>query len=228
MSYGKILYVMILFQCSSIGQSRSNCINATDIPSYKKELIKEVCIPDGYTIVLIHSKHKDIDINGDSLSDFIFEYRKQKFKEMDTTYLSAYRKVNDSTHVFLKTFNNILPLHLKSYDYPSGNAAAAKVFNCYGDGYPLKKLDIENGVISLSIRIDAASGYLLKYSYEKERRNWYLTTFQEWIDMPDGSRQSSDRNIRESGESIDEFSYQKYLCPELFPGGQDRSKKEKR
>lgn len=43
-----------------------------------------------------------------------------------------------------------------------------------------------------------------------------LCTYQEWIDMQDGTRRSTDREISKEGESIDEFSYQKYLCPELF------------
>jgi len=41
-----------------------------------------------------------------------------------------------------------------------------------------------------------------------------LTAFQERIDMPDGTRESQNREIPKEGESIDEFSYQKYLCPE--------------
>jgi hypothetical protein len=180
-------------------------------------LIKEICIPKDHIITKLYTDLRDIDIDGDSLGDFIFEHNKADFQEMDTSYLTIYKKINDSTHVFLKTFDNLFPVYLKSYDYPSANPVAAKVFECYADGSPLLDLTLSRGVISLTLRIDAASGYLLEYTYKPERKNWYLTTYQEWIDMPDGTRQSVDRKIPDEGESIDEFSYQKYLCPEMYP-----------
>jgi len=133
---------------------------------------------------------------------------------MDTIYVSVYKQINDSTYSFLKTFNNLFPLFLKSYDYPSKNALAAKIFECYADGYPLKNLTFQNGAIEMTMRIDAASGYFLKYTYISKKRNWYLTTYQEWFDRPHGERRFEDHKIPEEGESIDEFSYQKYLCPE--------------
>ncbi|HEY9005814.1 MAG TPA: hypothetical protein VIM75_06750 [Ohtaekwangia sp.] len=73
---------------------------------------------------------------------------------------------------------------------------------------------MNNGVIGLIIRIDVAYRLFLEYTYKPEKKNWYLITYQQWIDMPDGTRESQDLKIPEEGESIDEFSYQKYLCPE--------------
>jgi len=191
-----------------------HCNRTTDIPSYTKHIIKEVCIPKDHVITKLYTYLRDIDIDGDSLGDFIFEHNKFKLQEMDTSYLTVYKKINDSTHVFLKTFNNLFPVYLKSYDFPSKNPQAAKVFNCYNVGYPLNRLEMDKGIIRLVLGIDPASGYLLEYTYKPEKRNWYLTTYQEWIDMPDGTRDSQDRPIPEEGESIDEFSYQKYLCSE--------------
>jgi len=190
------------------------CNRGTDIPSYTKHIIKEVCIPKGHVITMLYTDLIDIDLDGDSIGDFIFNHRRPKLSEMDTTYISVYKKTNDSTYIFLKTFNNLYPVHLNSYDYASKNPLAAKVFNCYADGYPLKDLTLEKGTISLTIRIDAASGYFLKYTYLPEKRNWYLTTYQEWMDKPHGERRFIDHQIPEEGESIDEFSYPKYLCPE--------------
>jgi hypothetical protein len=215
----KIFFSLSFFMisCNVTGQKQNPCNRAVDTKSYEKDLIKEVCIPKNHIITLLYTDLRDIDIDGDSLGDFIFNHRKPKLQELDTTYLTVYKKINDSTHVFLKTFKNLFPVYLASYDYPSKDARAKKVFACYNDGYPLKRLEMEKGVIRLVLRIDPASGYLLEYTYKPERKNWYLTTYQEWIDFQDGTRESQDRAIPEEGESIDEFSYQKYLCSELFP-----------
>jgi len=208
-----LIFEFIFISCNLSGQPKP-CNRAVDSPSYSKSLIKEVCIPSGYEIVLLHTEFKDIDIDGDGLGDFIFEYAKPNSKELDTTYLCVYKRLDDSTHVFLKAFNNLYPVYLKSYDYPSKHTKAAKVFECYAEGYPLKDLTLENGTISLTIRIDAASGYFLKYTYIPKKKNWYLTTYQEWINQSNGGKRFKDYPIPGEGESIDEFSYQKYLCPE--------------
>jgi hypothetical protein len=215
----KILFSLsfLLISCNVIGQKKSPCNKAVDTKSYTKDLIKEVCIPKSHAITLLYTDLRDIDIDGDSLGDFIFNHRKPKLEEMDTTYLTVYKKVNDSTHVFLKTFNNLFPVYLKSYDdYPS-HPKADKVFRCYNHTYPLIRLEMDKGIITLVLSIDPAYGYLLEYTYQPIKKNWYLTTYQEWIDMPEEGRQFANREIPEKGESIDEFSYQKYLCPELLP-----------
>jgi hypothetical protein len=202
---------------NATGQKSSYCNRAVDTKSYEKDLIKEVCIPKNHVITLLYTDLRDIDIDGDSIGDFIFNHRNPKLNEMDITYLTAYKKINDSTHVFLKTFNNLFPVYLKSYDYPSRKSKAAKILKCYNVGYPLGRLEMDRGIITLELGIDPVSGYLLKYTYKSGKKNWYLTTYQEWIDLPDGTRQSVDRKIPDGGESIDEFSYQKYLCPEMYP-----------
>ena len=206
-----------LISCNVTGQKQTLCNRAVDTKSYEKDLIKEVCIPKNHVISLLYTDLRDIDIDGDSLGDFIFNHRKPKLQEMDTTYVTVYKKINDSTHVFLKTFKNLFPVYLKSYDDYSGDPRTDKVFRCYNHTNPLIRLEIDKGVIRLVFSIDPASGYLLEYTYKPERKNWYLTTYQEWIDFQDGTRKSENREIPKQGEIIDEFSYQKYLCPELYP-----------
>jgi hypothetical protein len=203
-----------LVSCSVVGQKLNPCNRTVDTQSYEKDLIKEVCIPKNHVITLLYTDLTDIDIDGDSLGDFIFNHRKPKMQELDTTFLTVYKKINDSTHVFLKTFKNLFPVYLKSYDDYSGDDKADKVFRHTN---PLIRLEMSKGIITVVFSIDPASGYLLEYTYKPERKNWYLTTYQEWIDFQDGTRQSQDRKIPQEGESIDEFSYQKYLCPELYP-----------
>jgi hypothetical protein len=90
-----------------------------------------------------------------------------------------------------------------------------KIYECYNNNYPLYGLNFEAGVISFDLDIDPASGYTLKYRYDPKRNNWFLFSFREWIDMPGEGRQYTDKEMPEQPESIDEFSYQKYLCPEL-------------
>jgi hypothetical protein len=217
----KIILIIICLStisfCSCCQKPVRLCNRNVELKSYNAKLIKEVCIPNGYWISELRTSTKDIDIDGDGLNDFIFDWNKPKLQDGDTLYVTVYKMNSDSTYSFFKTFNNLLPIYLKSYDFASKNDYGAKIFECYADGYPLNDLTLQTGLISLTLRIDAASGYLLEYSYKPEKKNWYLTTYQEWIDMPDGVRKSMNREIPEKGESIDEFSYQKYLCPELFP-----------
>ncbi len=123
----------------------------------------------------------------------------------------------DTTYSFLKTFDHLLPVFFESYDYGPKTPALKKIFECYAYGYPLIDLEFEAGVIAMDLRIDAASGYTLKYRYDPKRNNWFLFSYREWIDMPDEGRQYTDKEMPEQPESIDDFSYQKYLCPELYP-----------
>jgi len=205
-----------MISCNVTGQKQKPCNREVDIKSYEKNLIKEVCIPEKHIITLLYTDLRDIDIDGDGLGDFIFEHNKLNTQELDTSFLTVYKRINDSTHVFLKTFNNLFPVYLQSYDEFPKNPQANRVFNCYNLTYPLIRFEMDKGVITLVFNIDPASGYLLEYTYKPEKRNWYLTTYQVWIDFQDGTRRSENRQIPQEGESIDEFSYQKYLCPEML------------
>jgi hypothetical protein len=193
------------------------CNRDVQLKEYKPKLIKEVCIPAGFWISELRTDTQDIDIDGDGLGDFIFDWNKPKLQDGDTLFITVYKQNVDSTYSFLKTFKNLLPVYLKSYDFPAkNNVLAAKIFECYADGYPLVDLTFQKGSILLNIRIDAASGYFLEYAYIKEKKNWFLTNYKEWIDMP-GGRKFQDREVSKEPESIDDFSYQKYLCADLFP-----------
>lgn len=214
------IYVWLVLMgctCPGLAQRPPSCNQAVLLQEYKSKLIKEICIPPNYVITRLYTDLRDIDIDGDGLGDFIFDWRKLKLTEGDTTYITAYRMNADSTYSFLRTFDNLFPIHLDSYDYGSKKPALKKIFECYAYGYPLIDLEFEAGVIAMELRIDAASGYTLKYRYDPKRNNWFLFYFKEWIDMPGEGRQYTDKEMPEQPESIDDFSYQKYLCPELYP-----------
>lgn len=199
-----------------------NCNRAVKLQEYKKDLIKEVCIPGGYEISMLRTDLRDIDINGDGLGDFIFDWNRPKLKDGDTLFLTVYKMNKDSSYSFLKTFKNLYPLHFESYDDGPKEQKYRKIYeDCYSYGYPLKYLDLNSGTISLTLKIDDGSGYFLKYQYDNKKQNWYLIKKQNWIDTtdevtyPDG-RKYIELELPKKSESIDDFSYEKYLCPDLL------------
>ncbi|MFL5730172.1 MAG: hypothetical protein ACJ75J_11860 [Cytophagaceae bacterium] len=198
----------------TLGQPNA-CNREVKIKKYEKILIKEVCIPTGYIIYYIDTDARTIDIDGDGLQDFIFDWAKKERAEGDTNFITAFRMNQDSTFSFLKTFKNILPLDLDSYDQPSQNSHYSKVWSeCYGRTYPLKYLEFKNGIITLNITTEAISGLILEYKYSKEKNNWILKNIIEYVDNPQKGRIIEPYPMPEKEETIDDFSYEKYLCPE--------------
>jgi len=207
--------ISILIANQSMSQVATKpCYRITKIKKQEKELIREICIPKGYIINHIYTRLVDLDANGDGLSDVIFDWHKQNLRDADTIYLTVYKMNKDSSYSLLKTFRNLLPVYISDYNNRPQKKTINRIYECYNESPPLISIGFDNGTITLTIRIDPASGYLFKYVYKPERENWYLATFQEWIDMPDGIRKSENREILKEDESIDDFSYQKYLCPE--------------
>ena len=108
------------------------------------------------------------------------------------------------------------PVYFSTYYNPPIDTSLNAIYNCYDGRYPLLDLTIENGRIELTLRIDAVSGYLLKYSYLEKNKNWYFTDFKEWMETDAGTRQYTDKAVLPKAETIDEFSFEKYLCPNLL------------
>src|SRR4051812_28088403 len=110
-----ILFLSLIFLgfLKSSGQVKyDTCNREVKLKEYEKALIKEICIPKGYYIYFIPTKQEDIDINGDSLPDFIFDWTKKDRQEGDTSFITVYKMNPDSSYSFLKTFNNLLPIDL--------------------------------------------------------------------------------------------------------------------
>jgi len=200
----------------SFSQNRTHCNPKTLIQSDEKLIPKEVCIPENCIINQIYTKDEHIDIDGDLHEDFIFTWQKSALTEGDTLHISAYRMNSDSTYSLLKSFSNIFPIYLESYDHAPKDPALRKIYACYVDNYPLKELTISKGVISIELYLDAASGIVLKYKYDPRRNNWMLTSSISWIGLNSSDREYTNNKLPLVSESIDDFSYQKYLCPELF------------
>jgi hypothetical protein len=211
-----LLLSLLLFASNSRSQTDINfCNREVKIKEYEKHLIKEVCIPNGYIIYFIKTKNKDIDIDGDGLYDFIFDWTKKQSKEGDTCYITAYKMNKDSTYGFLKTFKNLLPITLKSYDKASNNPYYADFFwDCYHHSYPLNSLEFRNGEIIFEIKTEAVAGLIFNYQYNKQKNNWLLISIQQYFDSPDKGRLYEPYPMSQKEETIDDFSYEKYLCPE--------------
>jgi hypothetical protein len=209
-----LLIFIIVFDSS--GQTFNNtCNREVKIKDYEKDLIKEVCIPLGYIIYYIDTDARDIDMNGDSLPDFIFDWKKKNAKEGDTLFTTVYKMNSDSSYTFLKTFKNLLPVKLNSYDKPSNNAHYSSLWSeCYGSTYPLKYLEFKNGKITLNITTEAVAGLILNYEYSKQKNNWILKNLVEYVDHPQKGRFTEPYPMPSKEETIDDFSYEKYLCPE--------------
>jgi hypothetical protein len=209
-------FLILIAALDAFGQTYNDtCNREVKTKDYERDLIKEVCIPKGYLIYYIDTYARDIDINGDSLFDFIFGWKKQNAKEGDTLFTTAYKMNPDSNYTFLKTFRNLLPVKLNSYDKPSENPYYYKLWSeCYGSTYPLKYLEFKDGSITLNITTEAVAGLILEYKYSKPQNNWILKSINEYVDHPEKGRFTEPYPVPETEETIDDFSYEKYLCPE--------------
>jgi hypothetical protein len=213
----KIVFLLILIAVfDSLGQAYvDSCNREVKIKEYERELIKEVCIPKGYIIYYIATETTDIDIDGDSLPDFIFDWAKKNRKEGDTSFITAYKMNLDSSYTLLKTFNNLLPIDLDSYGEPSKNPYyAALWWNCYNSSNPLRYVEFNKGSIELGIKTDPSAGIDFLYKYSRQKNNWILQNIQKYRDIQGEDRQYEPYPMPETEETIDDFSYEKYLCPE--------------
>jgi len=211
-----LVLVLFIINTYTYAQVKSTpCNRKVELKSYEKDLIKEVCIPLGHTIYYIETKFNDIDINGDSLPDFIFDWKKDGAIEGDTLFTTAYMFQSDSTYKFLKTFKNIMPIKLDSYDKPSKNPFYAQLWSdCYRETYPLKYVDFNNGNIELSIVTEPHHGLEINYKYSKQKNNWILKSIKAYSDISGEGKIYIPHPMPETEETIDDFSYEKYLCPE--------------
>jgi hypothetical protein len=211
------IFLLLFFGCFNLYSQTylNNCNREVELKAYEKDLIKEVCIPQGYIIYCIETKYNDIDINGDSLPDFIFDWKKKNAKEGDTLFTTGYKMNPDSSFIFLKTFNNLMPVKLDSYDKSSKNPYyAALWWDCYNSSNPLRYVEFNKGNIELGIKTDPSAGLDFLYKYSRQKNNWILQSIKKYRDIQGKERQYEPYPMPSKEETIDDFSYEKYLCPE--------------
>lgn len=226
----QFLTMVILFTFEFICYSQTikspACNRAVSNKSYEKKLIKEVCIPNGYQISLILTETRNIDMDGDGVGDFVFNWSKPQKIDGDTTFTTVYKKNKDNSFTFLKTFKNLYPIYFKNYNvstYINANKEIEKFYNdCVGQQPLFKAIDFvgKAGVISINFNdIETGLGFLVKYKYNSKLKDWFLFSQQKWEEKTtdgqyNGIYEYTDLKLPKNPENINKFSFQKYVCPD--------------
>ena len=197
---------LILFLCSIVSYAQNtDCNRAVWIKEDEKKLPKEICIPNGnYHITEVYEK---VDVNGDGLKDFIFDWNKNPLQDGDTIYVTIYTQNSDSTFSFFRTFNNLYPIYFKSYslDYTPQDTSLISIHRKYENFYPLHGLKFENDLIKITIRNDAETDIVITYKYDKTIKNWRFEKSEEYYFI-DSTLDPIDLSNK-LGPTIDNFTY---------------------
>lgn len=166
-----IYQIVLLFLTASTIAQNIDCNRAVWIKQNAKNLPKEVCIPKGY---LISNIYESTDINGDSLPDFIFKWRKPELQDGDTLYISIYLQNSDSTFSYFRTFNNLYPIYFKDYsrDYVPPKSALIALHKKYEGEDQFLELKFEQNLITLKIEYAAKEDLWVQYYYDKSKKDW--------------------------------------------------------
>lgn len=71
-----IFLISTLYSAIACSQQR-DCNKETFFKADQKTVPKEVCIPKGYVISFVYSKHQQIDFNKDKFCDYVFAIDKK-------------------------------------------------------------------------------------------------------------------------------------------------------
>jgi len=197
---------LILFLCSVVSYAQNtDCNRAVWIKEDEKKIPKEICIPNGnYHITEVYEK---VDVNGDGLEDFIFDWNKNPLQDGDTIYVTIYAQNSDSTFSFFCTFNNLYPIYFKSYslDYTPQDTSLISIHRKYENFYPLHGLKFENDLIKITMRNDAETDIVITYKYDKTIKNWRFEKSEEYYFI-DSTLDPIDLSNK-LGPTIDNFTY---------------------
>jgi len=163
--------VMLLQINSCVMAQTGNCNRFVLLKQDAKRIPKDICIPSNY---LISNIYESTDVNGDSLPDFIFKWRKPELQDGDTFYVTIYIQNPDSTFTNFRTFNNLYPIYFKDYsrDYISPNSALAALQKKYEGEDPFVELKFEGKLITLKIKYATKEDLWIQYSYDKSKKDW--------------------------------------------------------
>ena len=218
MRFAKLMLVMFFVNVGSYVFTQEKTTPGINrnvkVKRYSKILPEEVCIPKGYWISFVR---KEIDVNKDSLSDFVFDWNKPVLQDGDTLYLTVYKQNKDSSFSHLKTFSNLFPLYFKRYDRDYRfdvklDSFLNQIHSRYDDGYPLEKLEFSNSKIIIKIRTSVTDGITLFYEYDLLVNNWLLIKREDWFENPlSGEFEVTNTDKIKTKEFIDDFDYLDYL-----------------
>ncbi|HEY9007340.1 MAG TPA: hypothetical protein VIM75_14465 [Ohtaekwangia sp.] len=200
-----IQFILVFLTTTACAQNREACNRSVWTKEDAKYLPKEVCIKKGdYHITQVY---KSVDLNGDGLNDFIFDWNKNPLQNGDTIFVTVYIQNRDSTFTHFRTFSNLYPIYFKSYDrdYTIKDKALAELHKKYQGENQLIELLFELSLIRLRIKYEAKEDLLIQYAYDETRKDWLLLK-AELHDYALGKILSFNQSDR-IGPEINKFNY---------------------
>ncbi|MFP4019749.1 MAG: hypothetical protein ACLFUH_10935 [Bacteroidales bacterium] len=205
-----ITLVLVVSSFNLLAQKKDTCNQDVWVENLAKKIPENVCIPTGYHITQVYDP---VDLNGDGLKDFVFEWNKKILKNGDTIFVSIYSQNRDSTFSFLKTFNNLHPIYFEPDQKPENleNQKLSKILNAYRGIDPFRKLTFKRNVIKVKFYDNTAGmrgGLILTFKYREEKKDWLLEKKENWLILRE--EEIKDLPINKN-YSIDNFDYLDYM-----------------
>lgn len=177
---------------------------------YKMMIPKDFCMPSGY---LCYYLINDRDLTSDGKNDLVIHWQKLNMKDGDTTFVTIYQRINDSTLIHKATLSNLYPLYFKEYvleyDPPKD---LENIFSKLAENAQRFKVEFRKNEIWIELFTEAQAGVDLFFKYNTNKENWYLIKEVYWF----GDNLRMERKIRETktiknGMSIQQFNMFDYL-----------------
>jgi hypothetical protein len=198
---------------SALGQVANDCNQDTQFKRFKQFLPTDFCMPPGFIVYDVFEEN-DVDLNLDGYPDRLIKYYRKKWSCADTVFLSVYFMQKDSTFKLAKTFKNLYTPLVESF-----SDLTWLVKNCQQDNMSeyawenIMWVRFANGLIIVPFAVDLSTGFDFYFSYDVNRKNWFLTKEHRWT-IPDGGfERIYDKDAVSTTEnlSIDNFRINKYL-----------------
>jgi hypothetical protein len=135
-------------------------------------------MPEGYWVTQVFDT---VDLTNDSYNDIIIRWRKRKFSEGDTVYITIFTQQNHSTSGQLLTFNNLYTPIFTDYtsEYKTGNAKLDSLYQRFVySNYDL--VAFKKNTIVVGFFTDAGGGIDLHFTYRETLRDWALERKVYW------------------------------------------------
>jgi hypothetical protein len=211
----KILLLIVALQIAKcgFGQAATHCNQDTEFKRFKKFLPSDFCMRSGFVVYDVFEE-THVDLNLDGYPDRLIKYYKRKWNCADTVFLSVYFMQKDSTFKLAKTFNNLYTPLVESF-----SDLTWIINNCQEDNMSqyawenIMWVRFENGLVIVPFAVDLNTGFDFYFSYDINRKNWFLTKEHSWI-IPDGGFEPTYDKAPVSAKenlSIDNFRINKYL-----------------
>lgn len=211
MSYWNKTIALVIFVMTLINSvAQKPCNRRTVAKQYDAVLPREVCLPKGYIVAAVYDA---TDVDGDGLRDFIFSWQKEEMQDGDSSFVCIYKRVNDSTFVRMRVFNNLFPIYFRSYgmSYKAENKILMELHSKYGYKNPLEEFRFDGKEFILRIESATGEGNILHYEYDKSIDTWKLYKLEYWISGYLGKMRIEAQPLPRSKLRIEEFDYFDYL-----------------